>query len=148
MGLLNLCNLWLHGTGTAETGDHPAFVRVKEVSVSRSDMRLRRGKRTAAQNFLIDEPLVVVFVKLRLESGIRHVIGDSPLPHVANHLLATVRVLAVRKRSHRRYRPKTVFEEICVAAIGIVVAPGKSLLNFALGIITRRFLPFSFGGEA
>jgi hypothetical protein len=39
-------------------------VGVKEVSVRRSDVQLRRGKRAAAQNLLIDEPLVVVFVKL------------------------------------------------------------------------------------
>jgi hypothetical protein len=31
-------------------------------------MQLRRGKRAAAQNLLIDEPLVVVFVKLGFES--------------------------------------------------------------------------------
>jgi hypothetical protein len=37
---------------------------MEKVSVRRSDVQLRRGKRAAAQNFLIDEPLVVVFVKL------------------------------------------------------------------------------------
>ena len=93
----------LHVTRTAEAGEHPAFVRVKEVSVRRSDVQLRRGKRTAAQNLLIDEPLVVVFVKLRLESWIRHVIRGRPFPNVANHLLATVRVGAIGKRTYRSY---------------------------------------------
>src|SRR6185369_13845317 len=82
---------------TPKSRRHPPLVGVKEVSVCRSDMQLRRGKRAAEQDLLIDEPLVVVFVKLGFESRIRHVVGSGPLPNVANHLLAAVSVRAFRK---------------------------------------------------
>jgi hypothetical protein len=39
-------------------------VGVEEISIRRSDVQLGRGERAAAQDFLVDEPFVVVFVKL------------------------------------------------------------------------------------
>jgi len=73
---------------------------MKEISVGRTNMQLRRCEGTAAQDLLIYKPLVVVFIKLRLESGIRNVIGGRPLPNIADHLVTAERVCAVRVRAN------------------------------------------------
>ena len=64
----------LHVFRTAKPTDHPALVRIEKVSISRADMKARSGERATAQNLLTDEPLVVVFVELGFEAGIRHVV--------------------------------------------------------------------------
>ena len=76
-------------------------MRVKEVAIGRADVQLRRGERAAAQDLLIDEPLVVVLVKLGFETGVGNVIGRGPLPDVANHLVTTVTILPGRKGADR-----------------------------------------------
>ena len=48
----------------AESRDHPALVGVEKIAVSWADVHLGCRKGAASQNFLIDEPFVVVFIKL------------------------------------------------------------------------------------
>src|SRR5438067_11952012 len=46
------CRLELFILRAAKSSNHPAFVRIKEVSISRADMRARGGERSTAPNFL------------------------------------------------------------------------------------------------
>lgn len=87
-------------------------MRVKEVAVGRADVRLRRRVRTAAQDLLVDEPLVVVFIKLGFEPRVGNVIRSCPLPNVANHLLTAIAVLPFGKSANGRGRPEAVLEQI------------------------------------
>ena len=75
-------------------------------------MQLRCGERAAAQDFLIDEPLVVVFVKLGFESRIGNVIGGGPLPDIPNHLVTTKEILAAGESTNRRRRPQAILKQI------------------------------------
>src|SRR5438445_12217650 len=101
----------------AKSADHPALVRIEKVSVGSANVRAWRCKRAAAQDLLTDKPFVVVFVELGFESWIRRVIRSSPLPCVANHLLATVSILTFGKCADRRDAPESVLKKICVAFI-------------------------------
>src|SRR6476646_4072468 len=64
---------------TSKTGRHPALMGMKKVAVGGADVHLRRRKRAATQNFLINKPFVVVLVKLGFESGVRHVVRGRPV---------------------------------------------------------------------
>src|SRR2546426_534414 len=97
---------------TAEAGHHPALVRVEEVAVGRADVKLRRGERAAPKHFLIDEPLVVVFIELGLESGIGDIIRSRPFPSVANHLVTAISILPLGKRANGRGTPEAVLKQI------------------------------------
>src|ERR1051325_4723923 len=107
----------------SESCDHPAFVRIEEVSIRRPDMNLWSGKRSAAQDFLADEPFVVVFVKVRFESRIRNVIGNRPLPNIADHLMQALCGLAIGKCANRRDTPQSVFKEISFWFVRRLFAP-------------------------
>src|SRR5690349_14943849 len=84
----------LQGLCAAEARNHPTFVWMKEVSVGCADVNARRGKRSAAQDFLADEPFIVVFVEFRLEARVRRVIRSCPFPRVTHHLMAAITALA------------------------------------------------------
>src|ERR1051325_3967426 len=87
----------------AETRDHPTLVRIKKVPISRANMDLRCGKRSAAQDFLPDKPLVIVLIEIRFKSRIRRVVRSRPLPNIANHLMTPKRSLTGGKRADRRH---------------------------------------------
>src|SRR5215471_3637405 len=95
-----------------EPRDHPSFRRMKEVSIGRSDVNLRRGERSAAQRLLPDEPFVVVFVEFGFEAGIRDVIRRRPFPNVADHLVTTVGASALWRPAYRSYAPELAVEEV------------------------------------
>src|SRR2546430_16609065 len=87
----------------SESRNHPTLVWIEKISIGRSNVDLRRSERSAAQHFLTDEPLVIVFIEVRFESRIRRVIRSRPLPNIANHLMTAKRSLSVGKRADRSY---------------------------------------------
>ena len=60
--------------GTSEPRDHPTFMRIEKVSVRRANVNPGRRERAAAEHFLTDKPLVIVFIEFGFEAGIRRVI--------------------------------------------------------------------------
>src|SRR5262249_50850453 len=92
--------------------NHPAFGRVEKVSVCRPNMNLRCRERSAAQDFLPDEPFIIVLVKIGFETWIWSIIRGCPLPHIANHLVASRSALPLRKATNRSDAPALVIEQI------------------------------------
>src|SRR5712692_663779 len=131
----------------AKASDHPALVRIEKVSIGRANMPAWRRERAAAQNLLTDKPLVVVFVEVGFESGIRRVVGSRPFPHVANHLLATVSAFAFRECADRSHAPESVLEKIAAVLVRRLVAPRKRLLRIRHQRTARRLFPFSFSRQ-
>src|SRR5262249_677357 len=121
-------------------------VRMEEITVCRANMELWCCKRSASQHLLIHEPLVVVFVKLRLETRVRTIIGASPFPDVANHLMTAVCILAFGKSSNGRHCPKPVFKKIAGRSLNWFIAPRKQTPIVRVWSKAGRFFPFSFGG--
>src|SRR5947209_1338366 len=79
--------------GKTEPAELPAVRRIEEITVGHARMPGRSGKRTAAQDHLIDHEFAIVFAE-RAHSGPKAGIGrigaTRPLPHDAERIVDNV----------------------------------------------------------
>src|SRR5438105_6870225 len=54
-------SLWI--AGESDSGELPAFLRLKEIAVGAPDVRARRGAGAAAQNVLVAHEFAIVFAE-------------------------------------------------------------------------------------
>src|SRR4029077_1279480 len=76
----------------SDSGELPAFFRLKEIAIGAADVSARRRAGTAAQNILVAHKFAVVLAKRAGSSavaGIRRVPAARPFPNVSEHLLKT-----------------------------------------------------------
>src|SRR5436190_8397298 len=104
-------------------------------------MELRRGKRTAAQDFLIYKPFVVVFVKFRFEARIGNIVRTSPFPNISNHLVTSRNSFACRKSANWRYAPVRILEKIGFCDVRRLITPGKVFSLATRGRKARSLFP-------
>src|SRR5438132_13324355 len=97
-------------------------MRIEKVSIGRADVHARRGERAAAQDLLPDKPLVVVFVELGFESGIRGVIRSRPFTHIHNHVLTSVSALAQRVSANRDVPHDTVLKMVAAYIVCLIIS--------------------------
>src|SRR5262245_34857087 len=84
-----------------ESGPDIAAIRSVKVSISHANQTRSRRPGTSPQGFVRSKPGArVFFVRIFGEARIGKEVTGSPLPHVADHLTAAVRRVAVRMTGH------------------------------------------------
>src|SRR5512143_322728 len=120
---------------------------MKEIPVGRPNVILRRCVRPPPEHLLADKPLVVVFIEFRFEPWIGNIVRGSPLPDVADHLIAPVRALAAGKRAYRADAPEFVFKQVRARKRWTVITPGEAHRICIHRSNARSLFPFGFGWE-
>src|SRR5262245_31843174 len=96
----------------SDSGELPAFFRLKKIAVGAADVRAGGGTGTTAQDVLVAHEFAVVFARRSGSSAVaavRRVGAARPFPRVAKHL---VKLQIVSRSRHWLWVKSLVFDKI------------------------------------
>src|SRR5262249_1955031 len=96
----------------SESGELPAFFRLKEIAIGAADVTAGGGAGTAAQDVLVAHEFSVVLAERAGRCSVarvRRICAARPFPNVAEHL---VKLPIISRSRHRSWVKSFVFDKI------------------------------------